>query len=559
MTFTSRTPGREIPGLPGARLPVTKQLMALDALSQLNQYIAEHPDFYSLLNLLLLTICGQCSVANAFAAIRNPRSRAESPVLFATGRYEQDPRLASPAIFDFFRAYFRRTAAPAQFIDAGRPDAPAEVAETLKTLQVKLIMPLGRDGEFIGILGIGARPHRPEFTDAEVDLLSLLVHAVSPFMATLSREYFDLFNSVKQSVFIFDCDERLVRLNAGALRILEAARRKSLDARLDYGAPLDDVFCEPVFGGWVSEIRRSRTVPRGRVVRGLIAKQPDADRFFTARVSNINRREDGRCDLLIVLEDVTEQTQNEQRLYELQKFAEQGVMTSAIAHELGNHVALVIGGLELAQRHLSDDNPGRAQAAIERLMKGLEQLRRYTAGLTDRGQMLSRKTTTGLNTLILNLLPFVKVQRKFKRISLDVRLDAELPDLEIDCDQISQLLLNLLYNAADAIEDTAREDAWIRITTERRASRPCLTVADNGIGMPEAVRAKLFQERITTKEGGHGFGLVMCAKIIKDHAADVEVVSEIGKGTTFTIRFAPLSAAEDPTSDHRKHPKEQDA
>jgi two-component system sporulation sensor kinase A len=172
--------------------------------------------------------------------------------------------------------------------------------------------------------------------------------------------------------------------------------------------------------------------------------------------------------------------------------------------------------------------------------------------------MLSRKTRTNLNSVISDLLPFIKVQRKFKRVRLEVNLDPDLPELEIDSDQIAQLLLNLLYNAADAVDDSAAGDAWIRITTERKDSQVCLTVADNGSGMPEEVCTKLFRERITTKETGHGFGLVMCAKTIKDHEADVEVVSEVGQGATFAIRFTPGRAVSGPSSDHRKNPKEQD-
>jgi signal transduction histidine kinase len=68
-----------------------------------------------------------------------------------------------------------------------------------------------------------------------------------------------------------------------------------------------------------------------------------------------------------------------------------------------------------------------------------------------------------------------------------------------------------------------------------------LLVGDNGAGMTPEVREKLFSRHFTTKQRGHGYGLVTCAKIIRKHGGEVSVESEAGRGTTFTIRF-PIHA-----------------
>lgn len=543
MNQGSRAIPQAMAGMPGARLPAGKQWMALNALSDLNSQIAEHPDFYSLLNLLLLTLCGQYTVANAFAVIRNPRTTEEPPILFATGQFEKSRGLASSDFLAHFRDYFDRTDAPYWNTEVSDDGCPYQVRQDLIAHEVRLVVPLRRDGQLMGLLGLGRRPQRDQFTDSETELLLLLVNAVSPFMATLSREYFDLFNSVHQGVMVFDTEGCLMRINANAMRTIGELSTQPADVSTAYGTPLAQVFDDPTFSGWARELTRVDSNPRGHIVNGLIAKSPAGERVYSARVSTINLKDDGSCDLLIVLEDVTKQVQHEQHLYELQRLAEQGVMVSSISHELNNHMGLIVGGLELIETLVERGMLDKASTKIEKLLKHLSQVTRYTAGLTDRSRIECKKDSEQLNDVVSDILSFVKVQRKFKHLTLDVQLAPALPMLYIDRDQISQLLLNLLYNASDAIEEAKREAGHIEVETVAEDGFVRLTVRDNGVGIPEEVRNKLFQQRLTTKAKGHGFGLIMCSKIAKDHKAEVKIDSEPGKGTSFEFRF-PITIAE---------------
>lgn len=529
--------------MPGARLPAGKQWMALNALSDLNSQIAEHPDFYSLLNLLLLTLCGQYTVANAFAVIRNPRSTEEPPILFATGEFENCQELASPALLAYFAEFFDRTDEAFWNTETSAEGSPYRVKQDLTAHEVKLVVPIRRDGQLMGILGLGRRPQKDQFSEAETELLLLFVNAVAPFMATLSREYFDLFNSVHQGVMVFDTEGLLKRINASALRTIAELSTQRKVIYTDYGNRLETVFSDPTFNGWAHELTRFDSNPRGHMVSGLIAKSPAGEHVYSARVSTINLKDDGSCDQLVVLEDVTKQVQHEQHLYELQKLAEQGIMVSSISHELNNQIGLIVGGLELIESMIDRGMIDQAKPKIAKLLTHLSQVTRYTAGLTDQSKMECEKGSEQLNDVVSDILSFVKVQRRFKHLTLDVNLASKLPMLEIDRDQISQLLLNLLYNASDAIEEAGRDEGHIQVETVLEESHVRLSVRDNGVGIPEEVRAKLFQQRLTTKAKGHGFGLIMCSKIAKDHKAEVKIESESGEGTTFEFRF-PIDAAE---------------
>jgi signal transduction histidine kinase len=528
--------------LPGTSLSSARQTLALHALSQLNRQIAENPDFYSLVNLLLLTLCGQCATADAFAVIHDPRSSRQKLLPFAAGRFEECAEILSPGELRYLQERLAHGPRALQVADFTADNCPSEVLATLTSSETQLLLPLCRDRRAFGILGLGRRAGNAPYTAADVELATLMVEAVAPFMSTLSREYFDMFHSVRQGVLVFDSDDRLIRINATAKRILEESAGPGDETVPAYGTPLESVFAAPKFDGWVSQLRFGRSGVRGRLISGFVQRLPLGDRYYTGRVSNINLRENGQCDMLIVLEDVTEKTVNDQRLYELQRFAERGAMTSSIAHELNNQITMSLGGAELMQRQLCSGAIEKATATLGKLLGILNQMKRFTAGLTDQSRTKGQKTQANLNSIVLDLLAFIRVQRRFNRISIDLLLDPSLPSCLLDADQMSQLLLNMLYNAADAIEEANQVTGRIRIQTAAANGQIEMAVSDNGCGIADDVKSRLFAEQFTTKETGHGFGLMMCGKIVKDHDGEIQIQSEPGSGTTFHFTFPVVPA-----------------
>jgi len=107
----------------------------------------------------------------------------------------------------------------------------------------------------------------------------------------------------------------------------------------------------------------------------------------------------------------------------------------------------------------------------------------------------------------------------------------------MDTDQISQLLLNLLNNAADAIEEGEKDEGRILVKTVKEGNIVNLSVSDNGVGIEPDIKDKLFKTHLTTKINRHGYGLVTCAVISENHDAYVEIDSEPGQGATFSIRL----------------------
>ncbi len=122
-------------------------------------------------------------------------------------------------------------------------------------------------------------------------------------------------------------------------------------------------------------------------------------------------------------------------------------------------------------------------------------------------------------------------------IELTRELDASLPEVEIDTDQIRQVLVNIITNAVQAMPEGGK------LTIDARAVDNFLKVAvtDTGVGIPESAMGKIFDPLFTTKAKGIGLGLAVCKSIIERHEGRIEVESKVGMGSTFTISL-PLKA-----------------
>jgi PAS domain S-box-containing protein len=118
-------------------------------------------------------------------------------------------------------------------------------------------------------------------------------------------------------------------------------------------------------------------------------------------------------------------------------------------------------------------------------------------------------------------------------IEVAKKLDAELPQVEIDTDQVHQVLVNMILNAVQAMPDGGK------LTIGARGKKEFLEIeiADSGCGIPEEAIDKIFDPLYTTRAKGIGLGLAVCKAIINRHEGNIEVKSEVGKGTTFTIKL----------------------
>jgi signal transduction histidine kinase len=123
-----------------------------------------------------------------------------------------------------------------------------------------------------------------------------------------------------------------------------------------------------------------------------------------------------------------------------------------------------------------------------------------------------------------------------KNIILQCSIDPESLEITADSDMIEQVLINLIYNAIDALSETSNPHILLRAFLNDQG-RPCIQVEDNGRGILEEVQLKIFIPFFSTKKGGTGIGLSLSRQILRMHGGTIRVQSGIDKGTIFTLRF----------------------
>ncbi|WP_447976968.1 PAS domain S-box protein [Candidatus Nitrospira bockiana] len=236
--------------------------------------------------------------------------------------------------------------------------------------------------------------------------------------------------------------------------------------------------------------------------------------------------------------EVTERKRLEEQLRRTERLAELGTLASGMAHEIGTPMNVILGRAE----HLMQ------RAADERTKKGLEiiitQVERITKIMNQLLTFARRRPTdrrpADLRQIIADTLEVVHERTSRHRIRIETRYQEPLPLASVDPDQMSQVLLNLIINAIHAMPN----GGILTLGLARHDRSLTLTVADTGHGIPQADLGRIFNPFFTTKEVGKGtgLGLTVVHGIVQEHGGSIEVASEEGRGTTFTITL-PIDGA----------------
>ena len=550
--MVERTPP-ESSGAPAISADNQKRLMALDALSYLTDEFARHSDVNRLLEIVILTLSGQFTVTSAFVILQSPDTEDTKPLSRATGKFVGSALLDLIAqSLDGVRLMME-DGRPHTIEGLRRMGVDPDFVNTLETATVRVMVPLIHDNRMVGLIGLGPRVGDKPFGVEEIHLLSTLAGTLTPLMINsvlfgeldrLKTWYLDIINSVEQSVFVFDRKLRLTKVNVSGLDLFMATNDTGHGNIPSNGDEISAVFPDRYFPDWLKKLMWA--IPHcgdGEVIK-LRCQQNGVECIFHARVVHGAGQSSGGRDLIITLDDVTDQVEQEQRFFDVQRLADQGKMAATITHELNNFLTIIMAGTEMTVIALQDDNVAKALSLLEKVKSKAESMIRFTAGLTDFSRQRKQILEGDLNEIVTDVLSFISVQKRYHGITVNSTLESTLSPLLFDPDQISQVLLNLLNNAADAIAEQERDDGVITVRTRIDGNRTVLEVEDNGPGVPESLQNILLKKKHTTKKDGHGFGLITCKKIMEDHGGSIELVSETGKGTTFIIRLPSLQSPE---------------
>lgn len=230
-----------------------------------------------------------------------------------------------------------------------------------------------------------------------------------------------------------------------------------------------------------------------------------------------------------------------QQQFHKEKMAAIGSLAAAVAHEINNPIAAIAGiaqAMTNADRPAADAADPAPSALILEQTKRIATISRQIAELT--APHSPEAELLDLNALVRNTCSFITYDKRFRSMDLALELDPDIPAVYAIADHLTQVLMNLLINAADALENVSGRVPTIRVTTQATAAEVVMTVKDNGKGMEAAVLARAFDESYTTKppEKGRGLGLFLCKALIEGCGNGIELESIPGSGTTARIRLA---------------------
>jgi signal transduction histidine kinase len=226
----------------------------------------------------------------------------------------------------------------------------------------------------------------------------------------------------------------------------------------------------------------------------------------------------------------------ERRLIQAEKLAAVGEMAAGIAHELNNPLTTVTGFTELVLDDLPEDAESRPD--LELVLREAKRARDVVRRLLDFSRRSeSERTRVDLNELLDDVLSLTHHLMHTSGVQLEVSLSKNLPWVSVDRNQMKQVFLNLFHNALQAMPTGGQ--LFVRTGTRQRGGRKWVmaSIRDTGAGIAPENKERIFEPFFTTKssQGGTGLGLSVTYGIVTDHGGEIDVESEVGNGTNFTV------------------------
>lgn len=371
--------------------------------------------------------------------------------------------------------------------------------------------------------------------------------ALTEQLAASQARYRALYDGTPSMLFTVADDHTVASVNCFALE------RLGYEAHELVGHPLKGVFVAEDREGLTQQLARCFANP-GQVFKWEARKvRKDGGVITVKECARAGPGEGGRLAALIACEDVTEQKAAEQALLQAQKLETLGVLVGSIAHDFNNLLGTIVGNTELALLRLPPESPAKepmqlAARASLRAAEVVKQLLIYSA----RAPVIRERVD--LNALVREMAEMLSLTAT-RRVRVELELDEATPAVVADPTQLRQVLMNLVHNAADAMEG---RDGAVRVKTSGvtleqvpgallgAGSYACLEVLDRGVGMTTETLGRIFDPFFTTRATGRGLGLAAVRGIVHRHGGSVQVDSVVDEGSRFRVLLPAAAVASAP-------------
>ena len=268
------------------------------------------------------------------------------------------------------------------------------------------------------------------------------------------------------------------------------------------------------------------------------ASQGEAVTMLGITSSLLRDHQNNLIGAMVIARDLTEEKKTEELIHRIDRLTSLGQLSAGIAHEIRNPLASIYFNVQLLAKKLPETDP--AKRLLNDTKEGINRIRALVKGMLDFAKpALPSLKRHPLAQVVADSIALMDSQCKKSKVEVVVDLTAPLPDILCDAHQIQQVLVNLLLNAIEAMPAGGRINltAWLERGAGARTSQVALQCTDQGAGISSSHLSRIFNPFFTTKPEGTGLGLSIVHKILEQHQATVDVISQEGGGTTFTIYF----------------------
>jgi two-component system nitrogen regulation sensor histidine kinase GlnL len=343
------------------------------------------------------------------------------------------------------------------------------------------------------------------------------------------------------AVVAVDGGLRVVFWNAAAEALTGRSARRAANRSLKELLPPDSSLIRHLLetvrtGESRSEAESTIETPDGHAVPVSIVTAPLFDRRGNVEAA------------VAVLRDISRIRELEAEVRRGETLAAAGRMALGLAHEIRNPLGAIRGAVQLLARELTES---RFAEYTDVLIKEVDRVNRIIEQLLDLARPVQlRPAPLNLHQLLERVALLSSEGAEARGVTIARRYDPSLPPILGDEDRLVQVFHNLVRNALESMKHGGRLTLTTRISLDPlfakmdvgagQRSMVEVQVADEGAGIPEAVRGKVFDPFFTTKETGLGLGLALCHKIVEEHKGALKIDSAEGRGTTVTC-FLPIA------------------
>jgi signal transduction histidine kinase len=285
-------------------------------------------------------------------------------------------------------------------------------------------------------------------------------------------------------------------------------------------------------------LARRYTFPIHRLATG-VKDVSEGDLSVTFEVESGDEIGELAQNLNEMVEKLKEKEQLEKRLYEAEHLSKVGQLASGIAHEIRNplnYISLAIDHLKSELLPICGVRGGEMESIADNIKEEVRKANYMVLNFMNYGRPLKlRRQLVSYPDLLDKAMPLLQDKLKESHIKVVREIPESLPPMLVDPELMRNCLCNFITNAAQAMPEGGMITLGADLDTE--AGMFLLSFSDQGTGIEPQDLEKVFQPYFTTKEAGIGLGLAITERIIKEHGGGLEVHSQRGEGTTFTVRL----------------------